>query len=213
MCAGRGWAHLPHSSNWRVQGVATLGFQMAGGSNWPSVSLSLPEIMFLTLKSQEDSRCPREASLQHRCFLCFSLSPLRCPSSEISLGWPISMVFWVLSELFRSLGNILEKFYHHSGLLRFSFYGPSSSRLFAWRFCQHIFLFPDQIKMNHTGPVIEAVCGGHLLWGGSMAGSQDVQISSVHVISWGEHPREVEFIATCYQLWWQYETLGQWKTK
>lgn len=37
------------------------------------------------------------------------------------------------------------------------------------------FLFPDQIKVNHMGPVIEEVRGGHLLWGGSVAVSQDVK--------------------------------------
>lgn len=45
------------------------------------------------------------------------------------------------------------------------------------------FLFPDQIKVNHTGPVMEAMRGGHLLCGGPMAAGQDVKIPSVHVIS------------------------------
>ena len=38
------------------------------------------------------------------------------------------------------------------------------------------FLFPDQIKVNHAGPVMKAMHGCHLLWGHSMAVGKNVEI-------------------------------------
>lgn len=38
------------------------------------------------------------------------------------------------------------------------------------------FLFAGQIKVNHAGAVMKATCGGHLLWGHSMAVGKNVEI-------------------------------------
>ena len=58
------------------------------------------------------------------------------------------------------------------------------------------FLFPDQIKVNHAGPVMKAmlgvICCEVILW--LLA---RMWKSSVYVISQGEHPPEVEYITTC----------------
>lgn len=126
-------------------------------------------------------------------------------------------MFWVLIELFCSLGNTLEQFYYfRSWLSCFPLYGLSSSRPLAWWYGWQI---SDQIKENHTGTAWLrklCVCLGwgwgrcHLLWGGSMSVGQDVKIFSVHVISWDKHPPEVAFITTCCLLsWkvWPHETL------